>query len=67
MHNLAARIAQPEAPASLMLPLMSNSTGSNHYHWTSISTNVIVSNSLQTIDPAAGNPDRRFYFALETR
>ena len=50
-----------------MLTLMSDPTGSNHYHWTSISTIVIVSNGLRTIDPAAGNPDRRSYFALETR
>jgi hypothetical protein len=36
-------------------------------NWTSISTNVAMSNSLQVIDPAAPNFNRRFYRTFEMR
>ena len=36
-------------------------------NWTSIRTNVAFSNSLQVIDPAATNFDRRFYRTYEIR
>lgn len=35
--------------------------------WTSISTNVALSNSLQIIDSAASNFNLRFYQTFETR
>jgi hypothetical protein len=39
----------------------------NLSNWTSISTNVAVSNSLQIVDPAATNSNLRFYRAFEMR
>lgn len=42
-------------------------TSINLTNWTSISTNVAVSDSLQVVDPAATNFQRRFYQAIEMR
>jgi len=39
----------------------------NLSNWTTISTNVAVSNSLQIIDPAATDFNLRFYRSLEMR